>query len=95
MAKHKIASRDVLMRKGDFWHEGKPLTESDEQLLQIIRDRAEELGYTPIVADVRESGRIKGRFRCWKDAIKAAGLPSEKDPEQVAKRMSAREKNNQ
>lgn len=92
MGKHKIAPREVLKRQGDFWEEGTPLTAKDEALLQILRSRALELGYTPLVADVREASKIKGRFRCWKDAIKAAGLPSERDPEQVAKRMAAREK---
>lgn len=92
MGKHKIAPREVLKRQGDFWKEGTPLTDKDEALLQILRNRASELGYTPLVADVREASKIKGRFRCWKDAIKAAGLPSERDPNQIAKRMTTRAK---
>ena len=92
MAKHKVAARNELKRQGNFWHEGMALTEKDEVLLKYIKDRASELGYTPLISDVPESGKIKARFRCWKDAIKAAGLPSERDPAQVAKRMAAREK---
>ena len=88
MGKHKIAPREILKRQGNFWKEGDPLTDEDEALLQILRNRALELGYTPLVADVRDASKIKGRFRCWKDAIKAAGLPSERDPAQVAKRMA-------
>lgn len=92
MSKHKIAPREILKRQGNFWQEGIPLTDRDEALLQILCNRAKELGYTPLISDVPESGKIKGRFRCWKDAIKAAGLPSECEPDQVAKRMAAREK---
>ncbi len=92
MVKHKVAARNELRRQGNFWREGMALTEKDENLLQYIKNRASELGYTPLISDVPESGKIKARFRCWKDAIKAAGLPSEREPDQVAKRMAAREK---
>ena len=47
------------------------LTEKDEVLLKYIKDKASELGYMPLISDVPESGKIKGRFRCWKDALKA------------------------
>ena len=90
MAKHKIAPRELLKRQGNFWQEGMPLTEKDELLLKILKDRAAELGYTPLVSDVPDACKIKGRFRCWRDALKAAGLPSERDPEQVALRMAAK-----
>lgn len=92
MVKHKIAARNELHRQGNFWHEGMALTEKDEVLLKYIKDRASELGYTPLISDVPESGKIKARFRCWKDAIKAAGLPSEREPDQILKRMAARKK---
>ena len=87
--------RELLRRQGSFWSEGMPLTEADRQLLQPLIDRAEELGYTPIVSEVPTAGKIKGRFRCWKDALKAAGLPSEKEPGQVAKRLAAKEQREQ
>ena len=89
MPKPKRASRAQLSRRGNFWTEGMPLSKKDQALLQILKDRAAELGYTPLVGDVPEACKIKGRFRCWKDAIKAAGLPSEKAPEQMALRMAA------
>ena len=92
MAKHKIAARNELKRQGNFWLEGMALTEKDEVLPKYIKDKASELGYTPLISDVPESGKIKGRFRCWKDALKAAGLPSEREPDQVAKRTAARAK---
>lgn len=92
MAKVKIAARNLLKRQGNFYQNGMPLTEKDEILLDYIRTRAAELGYTPLISDVAEAGSIKGRFRCWKDAVRAAGLPSDQDPDQVAKRMAARTK---
>ena len=92
MSKQKMAARNQLKRQGNFWQEGMPLTKNDEILLDFIRNRASELGYTPLLSDVPEAGKIKGRFRCWKDAIKAAGLPSQCEPDQVAKRMAARAK---
>ena len=92
MAKQKRATRDQLSRHGNFWTEGMPLTEKDLSLLQSLKDRAAELGYTPLVSEVPDAGKIKSRFRCWKDAVKAAGLPSEKEPEQVARRLALRSK---
>lgn len=74
MAKHKIAPREILKRQGNFWQEGIPLAEKDQELLKIIKDRAVMLGHTPRVSEVPEAGKIKGRFRCWKDALRAAEL---------------------
>ena len=85
MSKIKRATRDQLCRRGNFWTEGMTLTEKDLEMLQSLKKRADELGYTPLVRDVPDAGKIKGCFRCWKDAIKAAGLPSEREPEQVKK----------
>ncbi len=93
MKKQKRATRDQLRRQGNFWEEGMPLTDRDREILQPLIAKALELAYTPLVSEVPTACRIKGRFRCWKDALKAAGLPSEKDPEQVKKRMEA--KNNE
>ena len=92
MSKIKRATRDQLCRRGNFWTEGMTLTEKDLEMLQSLKKRADELGYTPLVRDVPDAGKIKGCFRCWKDAIKATGLPSEREPEQVKKRMAARQK---
>lgn len=83
--------RELLRRRGDFWAEGMPLSERDRQLLAPLIAKAQELGYTPIVAEVPEAAKIKSRFRCWKDALKAAGLPSEKNPEQVLRRKNRRQ----
>ena len=63
-----------------------PLTDTDREILKPLIEKAAELGYTPAKAEVENSAKIKGRFRCWKDAVKAAGLPAVNDPEQVKKR---------
>lgn len=59
---------------------------TDREILKPLIEKAAELGYTPAKAEVGNSAKIKGRFRCWKDAVKAAGLPAVNDPEQVKKR---------
>ena len=74
MLKPQRARREQLHRRGDFWQEGMPLTEKDAALLQIVIKRSQELGRTPLVREVPEAGKIKGRFRCWKDALIAAEL---------------------
>ena len=63
-----------------------PLTDTDREILKPLIEKAAELGYTPAKAEVENSAKIKGRFRCWKDAVKAAGLPALNDPQQVKKR---------
>ena len=90
MAKRKIAPGEQLKRQGDFWQEGDTFTEKAPALLQILKERAQALGNTPLVSEMPEACAIKGRFRCWRDALIAAGLPSEKSAEQAALRMAAR-----
>ena len=87
MSKRTIAPRECLRRQGNFWKEGMELTREDRELLRPLLERAKELGYTPPRAQVPGSEKIKGRFRCWKDAVKAAGLPPLNDLEQVRKRF--------
>ena len=90
MSKRTIAPRERLRRQGNFWEEGMELTQEDRELLRPLIERAKELGYTPPRAQVSGSEKIKGRFRCWKDAMKAAGLPDLNDPEQAAKRLEGK-----
>jgi len=87
MGKRTIAPRERLHRKGNFWEEGMPLTDEDRKILRPLIEKAQELGYTPAKAEVANSAKIKERFRCWKDAVKAAGLPAVNDLEQAKKRM--------
>jgi hypothetical protein len=91
MSKRTIAPRECLRRQGNFWKEGIPLTDTDREILKPLIEKAAELGYTPAKAEVENSAKIKGRFRCWKDAVKAAGLPAVNDPEQVKRMMAVNE----
>ncbi|MEZ2659148.1 homing endonuclease associated repeat-containing protein [Aneurinibacillus aneurinilyticus] len=47
---------------------------SDEDLLQMIRDKANELGRTPRIKEIEKSPTIIHRFSSWKNALKHAGL---------------------
>ena len=47
---------------------------TDEELLQIIRDKTEELGRLPIKRDVPDHSLIKARFGPWPRALEAAGV---------------------
>jgi len=70
-------------RKKPQWQPGDPLSEQDIALLQPLKDRACELGRTPTVTEVSTAYIIKQRFRIWKNAILAAGLPALNSPEQT------------
>ena len=76
-------------RKGaQFWAEGQPLTDNDRLLLTPILVKAAELGYTPAKGEVPNAVHIKKRFRIWKDAVAAAGLPEHNDKVQMLLRAS-------
>ena len=47
---------------------------TDEELLQIIRDKTEELGRLPLKSDIPEYHFIKCRFGPWPRALEAAGV---------------------
>ena len=65
------------------WTNGDTLTRRDAELLRPLQEKAAELGRTPLVGEVASSAQIKARFRLWKNAVQAAGLPSLNDPEQT------------
>ena len=65
------------------WQIGDALTAQDRALLQPLLDKAAELGRTPMVGEVATSARIKARFRLWKNAVLACGLPALNDPMQT------------
>ena len=90
MSKRTIAPRECLRRQGNFWKEGMPLTDEDRKILRLLIEKAAKLGYMPAKAEVENSAKIKGRFRCWKDAVKAAGLPALNEPEQKKMRAAGR-----
>jgi hypothetical protein len=76
-----------------YWEPGDELTERDLELLEPLRRRARELGYTPTQADMPDITAIKSRFRVWRDAVAAAGLPWLNTPEQQRRRSEARKQN--
>ena len=71
------------------WKPGQPLTEEDRELLRPLLDAARERGHTPRVQDVSNSAEIKTRFRTWKNALVAAGLPLYSAAEQEVLRQIA------
>ena len=49
--------------------------DTDEQLLQYLRNCAQKLGYTPVVREVEGGGYIAKRFINWPLALQLAELP--------------------
>lgn len=74
------------------WKASQPLTAEDEKLLEPLKRRARELGYTPPKSELAGTDRIKQRFRTWGNAVMAAGLPGLNEKEQQALRAQARRK---
>ena len=65
------------------WKPGDLLSDAERVLLQPMIEKSYELGRTPTVSEVADAARIKSRFRIWKNAVLAAGLPALNSPEQV------------
>ena len=72
------------------WKPGDPLLPGDEELLAPLVARAVELGRSPKVGEVENASQLKARFRIWKNALAAAGLPAMNDPAQVKLREKQR-----
>lgn len=70
-----------------LWKPGEPLTKKDEELLSTLVRIYQQCGYVPAMKGVPNAAAIKMRFRTWKDALAAAGLPSMNDPEQQRRRQ--------
>lgn len=73
------------------WTPGDPLEEKDHELLLPLKEKARELGRTPTVSEVATASQIKRRFRIWKNAVLAAGLPPLNSPEQALLRQGSNE----
>lgn len=73
------------------WNPGDPLTDADIELLQPLIDKAQEIGMTPTTREIPTSAKIKSRFRLWKYAVMAAGLPSLNSTEQIQIRQARAE----
>ena len=54
-------------------------TDSDEELLNIVRKKADELGKLPRKQDVIGFACIKERFGPWPRVLEAAGLKAPKE----------------
>ncbi|MDO4548315.1 MAG: hypothetical protein Q4D04_09475 [Clostridia bacterium] len=65
------------------WQPNQEISARDREILQPLIDKARELGRTPMVSEVPSAAYIKARFRIWKYAVMAAGLPAMNDPGQV------------
>jgi hypothetical protein len=85
-------TRKHVDEKAKYWKPGEPLTKRDMRILHPIIRKAGELGRSPTKSDVKDIGRIKGRFRTWEIALRAAGLPSLLDKEQQRLRDEERRK---
>ena len=70
------------------WKPGDPLTDSDLELLQPLILSAQKTGLTPTTKEIPSASKIKSRFRLWKYAVAAAGLPSLNSAEQTQLRQS-------
>lgn len=73
------------------WKIGDPVTQADLELLKPLIDMARETGMTPTTKEIESSAKIKSRFRLWKYAVMAAGLPSLNSPEQIRLRQARAE----
>lgn len=82
--------REDVSKMAKCWQPGEQLTAQDQALLAPLKQKAAALGRTPTVAEVASAARIKARFRLWKNAVLAAGLPALNDPEQT--RLREKEK---
>lgn len=49
---------------------------SDDELIDILKDKAKELGRTPKISEVKQGNIIKVRFGLWNNALKLAGIPT-------------------
>ena len=77
----------------DYWKPGDVWRESDRELLQEVQEFYQKNGYSPRKEDMKPQivGKLKSRFRIWKNVILAAGLPDLNSAEMQQKRKSAQE----
>lgn len=78
-------------QRSNLWKPGEPLTRHDQDLLSVLVRKYEQLGYVPAQREAPNAAAIKKRFRIWKDAVAAAGLPRQNSAQQAHIRMKKRE----
>ena len=89
--------RDEIALRDAAWSD-KHKSDTDEQLLNYLRQRADELGYTPYRRDVDGATMLVERFGDWAIALTLAGLelpkdiksPNQKKLAQVKKAINSR-----
>lgn len=81
-------------KTNEYWELGQDLSEKDKEILRPLIEKAKQLGRTPTKSEVASAGLIKGRFRIWKNAVKAAGLPPLNDRKQTLLREGSDQKVN-
>ncbi len=69
----------------------RPITEQDQVLLDILRNKYAQLGRSPTISEIPQASMIKARFGFWKNALEAAGLPPMNAPEQQRLRQRGKE----
>ncbi len=52
---------------------------TDEELLQLLKDKAQELGRSPYRRELIEGATIDTRFGSWNKALEKAGLEANKE----------------
>lgn len=72
-----------LKMQNSYWSPDRALTDEEQEIQRPLIAKAKELGRTPTIREVPEAAKIKTKFRIWKLAIQAAGLPPLTDPEQT------------
>lgn len=63
---------------------------SDEDLLEVIRQKAEELGHRPLKSEMELTWYLKERFGPWPRMLERAGLKSASKSHQRRKTASRR-----
>lgn len=76
----------------DYWRPGDALKEEDEVLLEEVKAFYQKSGFSPCKEDIEPQivGKLKSRFRIWKNVILAAGLPDLNSAEMQQKRKDAK-----
>lgn len=86
---YRMTHKGFNYDKSNFWQPGDPLTEADQILLRGVKDFYREKGYPPSREDMKKDvGKLKHRFRIWKNVLIAAELPALNDAETQSKRQN-------
>lgn len=68
----------IYRRTAEFEHEHEK--DNDDELLNLIRQRTDEIGYVPYAAECLAARLIIQRFGSWDKAVRMAKLPHPRGP---------------